>query len=286
MTHQRLDLTRRCVESLSRELDGSQIVVIINCPDSATGDDLTWLRTRVGSVVLNRHLLGYGANVNEGTRHLPEASRYCLVLNDDALVETGAISILREALDSRPQMGFADQLIDEEGRPLLSRARFPSPTSELVGVLLAPARVEERLARRFVDLPDTGDDDVPAWPIGAAFLTRLDAFRQVGGFDESYFLYSEETDLAFRLAARGWGSCFCPDAIVVHIGAQSTSGGRGRELGLSRWRYIRGHWTWQARSLFMPLLAVAYLWNTFYVIARIAASPTRYREKVSWWHGR
>ena len=56
---------------------------------------------------------------------------------------------------------------------------------------------------------------------GAALLLRRDAFEQVGGFDESFFMYGEDADLCARLRAAGWSVGLRPDARFVHVGGGS-----------------------------------------------------------------
>ena len=74
-------------------------------------------------------------------------------------------------------------------------------SSELVSTLILPALVQQPLWTRYVL---GGYDDF--WVVGAMFVIRADVFHDVGGFDEQFFLYSEETDLDFRIRERGWAA--------------------------------------------------------------------------------
>ena len=60
------------------------------------------------------------------------------------------------------------------------------------------------------------------WVSGACFLVRRSAFEQVGGFDESYFMYAEDVDLCWRLGRRGWRVLYLPSAEVTHLQGVST----------------------------------------------------------------
>ena len=287
VTHNRADTALACVDAASRELDPARIVVVVNDPEAAAQSDIACLQERVGTVVLNERRVGYGANLNEGVRHLAKDVRYLLLLNDDAIVGRGAISALRGVLELRPDVGLVGpQFVDEQGVRQPSHHRFPTLASELAGALMLPAGLDRRLNRRYAD-PDAAHvapGDV--WPIGAALLARASAFRAIGGFDESFFLYSEELDLAFRLRQHGWMSHFCPGAVVQHTGAQSTNGRFERMLGESRWRYIRAHWGRPARCSLVALLPVIYVWNSVYVVVRIVVSPRSFRDKAGWWQNR
>ena len=100
---------------------------------------------------------------------------------------------------------------------------FPGPMNVVCDLLPVPARIyESRVNGR---LP-AGNGQLPLaidYALGAALLVRRGAFEQVGGFDESYFMYSEEVDIQKRLAALNWTRLLAPDASVIHFGGQSTS---------------------------------------------------------------
>jgi GT2 family glycosyltransferase len=63
---------------------------------------------------------------------------------------------------------------------------------------------------------------VVPWVLGAALAIRPEAFMAVGGFDESFFMYSEEMDLCYRLQAAGWQVHFAPVTTVRHVYGAST----------------------------------------------------------------
>lgn len=287
VTHNRADSALACAEAISPEVDPACVVVVVNDPEAAGPDDLARLQERVGRVVLNTRRAGYGANLNEGVRHVDDGVDCLLLLNDDAFAQKGAIHELRSVLDGRPEVGLVGpQFVDDRGRLQPSRHRFPSLGSELIGALLLPAALERLLSRRFADpaAAHVAADDI--WLVGAALLVRASAFRAIDGFDERFFLYSEELDLAYRLRQHGWISCFCDGAVVQHVGGQSTRGSFERMLGESRWRYVRAHWSLGARVSLVALLPAVYLWNSFYVAVRVLANPRSFRDKLEWWQSR
>jgi N-acetylglucosaminyl-diphospho-decaprenol L-rhamnosyltransferase len=86
--------------------------------------------------------------------------------------------------------------------------------------------------------------------MGCALMVRTDAVRSVGGFDEAFFMYSEEIDLCTRLVGAGHRIVSVPDAEVVHDGQASTgleSPERAVEMARSRRRYWRKHYGTPAR---------------------------------------
>jgi GT2 family glycosyltransferase len=69
---------------------------------------------------------------------------------------------------------------------------------------------------------DDGHAQDVDWLVGAALLARREILEAVGGFDERFFMYSEELDLCRRIRLRGWRIVFCPDAEVLHHEGQSS----------------------------------------------------------------
>jgi N-acetylglucosaminyl-diphospho-decaprenol L-rhamnosyltransferase len=282
VTHRRADLARVCAELVAAEIDRSLIVVVVNDPANAPEPELEWLEANVGLVVRNESPRGYGANANEGARLLRDRCTYYLVLNDDVLPAAGTIRALRAALEDAPTAAVAaPQLIDADGIAQPIAYRFPSLGSELAAALMLPARLKRRLSGRFVLGYDPG---FPVWLVGAILMVRARVFHEVGGFDERFFLYCEETDLAFRMRQRGWSAIPCESVVAVHLGAESTAGRPYRRvMGLSRWKYVQKHWRPLDRVALPPLLALAYVWNSVYVAGRIVVEPWTFRAKLSLW---
>jgi N-acetylglucosaminyl-diphospho-decaprenol L-rhamnosyltransferase len=290
VTHTRLDLARICAQSVLAEVKPESTVVVVNCPTDDHDDNLRWLQANVATVALNDSPRGYGANLNTGRRLLQSATEcrepeYCLLLNDDVVLEHGAIASLERCLSTHADVAIASpSLRTREGLPLPTRARFPSVRGEIADILILPASIQRRLFDRYSQPPASHPDvSSHAWPLGAVLLVRSSALSTVGGFDESFFLYSEETDLAYRLRRAGWRFALCRTAVATHLGAQSTGNSFQRLLGLSRWRYIQKHWSLRQRGALVVALPFAYAWNAAYVVSRVVFEPGSLRPKMSLW---
>jgi N-acetylglucosaminyl-diphospho-decaprenol L-rhamnosyltransferase len=207
---------------------------------------------------------GYGANHNLALAQA--GGRYVLFLNNDARVRPGAIDALVAHLDAEPRVAVAaPRLVDEAGRTQPSLWPTPSAARDLLSAL--------RLGR---PRPVRVSGPAPVgWAMGCALLVRRDAARAAGGFDEGYFMYSEEVDLCVRLAQAGGPTHAVPAAEVVHDG-QSTTGDspeRAIEMSRSRRRYQERHYgpigrvlARAAMSLQFALLALG---------ARVLGRPAR-----------
>lgn len=169
---------------------------------------------------LNR---GFGAAVNRGARVARQP--WLLILNSDVDVEPDFIDrFLGEA--ERHEPGFFGPSIAWGHTTLPSTRRFPRPWHPFGEQVVALDRWRQTpmLQRlRGFDLSSRPDRVTRVdWVSGAAMLLRTDDFRRIGGFDESFFLYSEEVDLQWRLRRAGVPAVHIGQASLRHYGGQST----------------------------------------------------------------
>lgn len=144
-----------------------------------------------------------------------------LLLNSDTIVKEGALQAMLAFATSRSDCGVVGcKLLNEDGSLQESWAAFPSLTSELLGRNIRTRRLSQTS-------PLAYDVD---WVGGACMLVRSDAIRQVGGLDEGYFMYSEETDWCYRIRQAGWRVYYLADAEIVHLGGGSASRASATQL--------------------------------------------------------
>lgn len=180
---------------------------------------------------------GFGAGNNVGIRAgLPDGSRpdYIYVLNPDAFPEAAAIRALVDHLDRHPATGFAgSSIFGEDDTPHHTAFRFPSVASEFEGqVRFGP--VSRLLRRWIVAQPMPQATCHVDWLAGASLMMRQSVLDRIGLFDESFFLYFEETDLCRRAAKAGFPTDYVLESRVMHIGSVST--------GMKEWRRIPQFW--------------------------------------------
>jgi hypothetical protein len=235
------DETLEAARSVAATAPGSELVVV----DNASGDSIA---TRLSSdvpaarLVLEPENRGYGAGCNRGAR---ETSRpYLLFLNSDAVVQREAVEALVAALDRDPAAaGVGPRLENADGTLQPSILRLPTlwrifcESSGLAFLSGGRAPLAGHSATR--------EDHSTARTVeavkGAALLARRSAFEDVGGFDERFFLYAEESDLAARLHERGWRVLFEPSARVVHRGGASGGDALFGQLNDSLAAYVARH---------------------------------------------
>ena len=170
---------------------------------------------------------GYGAGNNFGIRagfqNRPgRKPDYIYILNSDAFPEPYAVQYLLKFMENNRKTGFAGSYtIGDDGVPHETCFRFPSLASEFEGAIkFGP--VSRLLRNHIVAMPVQDQTCNVGWLAGASLMIRREVLDDIGLFDESFFLYFEETDLTLRAAKAGWDITFVRESIVTHIGSVST----------------------------------------------------------------
>jgi N-acetylglucosaminyl-diphospho-decaprenol L-rhamnosyltransferase len=219
-----------CVRSVLEDGAGP-VVVVENGAAGSVEDALAEFLTGTASasvrVVRPGRNLGYGAGANRGLAALSAdpAPEWVLVANPDLVVHPGALTALRGALEANPAWAIVGpRIFTETGGVYPSVRTFPSFTDAAGHALLALFNPENSFTRRYN--PGTPEGDVvtrAGWVSGSCFLARRDALEELGGFDEAYFMYLEDTDLCWRAHQAGWGVGFAGTAAVTHVQGVSTA---------------------------------------------------------------
>jgi GT2 family glycosyltransferase len=217
-----------CLESVfaSTGLGSFEVIVADNASSDGTVERLAERFPRV-RVIASPENLGFGRASNLCWHEAK--SSLVLFLNSDTLVPDRALDRMVELARNRPEAGaIGPRLLDPSGEIQMSFGAMPGIASELVQKLWntgyargkGPLRrgVRRRYSReRYVD-----------WVSAACLLTRRDTLETVSGFDETFFMYSEDIDLCARIRATGARILFTPDVEVVHLLGRSVAKNRDR----------------------------------------------------------
>ncbi len=226
------DLLERALESLARQTVPVDIIVV----DNASRDDTrTMVEQRFPGVrvVGNETNLGFGRAINRGVAEAGDADVIVLVNNDTVCGPDFVRRILEPFSD--PLVGMVAGVLLQGSAPEL----VDSAGIELDATLRSWDILWNEPVESLADAPP------PVGPCGGAAAYRTDAFRSVGGFDESFFAYWEDVDLALRLRLAGWRCARAGDARALHahgatLGAASPAQRRleafGRAYVLRKYR--------------------------------------------------
>lgn len=162
--------------------------------------------------------VGYGTAANVGIRS--SAAPWVLVANPDLVWEPGSLDVLIAAAEADPRVGSAGPLLlNSDGSTYASARAIPSLRQGAGHALLGrvwPSNPWSRDYHRDHVGPETRQR-VAGWLSGACLLLRREALDEVGGFDESYFMFFEDLDLGERLRDAGWLNLYVPSARVTHV---------------------------------------------------------------------
>ena len=172
--------------------------------------------------------VGYGGGVNRGLAALaakPSPPEWVLVSNADLEVHAGALGALRAVLETHPAWAIVGpRVFTDTGEVYPSVRAFPSFTDAAGHALLAQFKPDNPFTKRYNPGAPEGDAVTAAdWVSGSCFMARRAALEELGGFDEAYFMYLEDTDLCWRAHHAGWGVGFAGTAAVTHVQGVSTA---------------------------------------------------------------
>lgn len=236
---------------LSIEQRLAEVVVVDNGSSDGSARDLQ-LESCTLRVINNNLNLGFAAACNQGARGVD--ADLILFLNPDTRLFEKSLVVPLSYLDKteHARTGIVGiQMVDDRGQVARSCAHFPRPSHFAAQALgmdrLLPSTAH---AMRDWDHADTREVDQV---IGAFFLIRRSLFDTLGGFDERFFVYFEEVDLALRARQAGWRCVFLSEAQAFHKGGGTTEKVKARRLFYSlrsRLKYGRKHFDpWQRALL-------------------------------------
>jgi GT2 family glycosyltransferase len=167
----------------------------------------------VRSVVLvsNEDNMGFGAGNNVGLSYaLARGFDAMWVLNNDTAVDSGCLVKMMRALESGPHVGAVGCVVYQMVHPHIVQLWGGAHVDMVLGI--APHIVSSSASHRLNMLS------------GVSILLRADALREIGLFDEDFFMYWEDSDLSFRLRSAGWDLRVAPEARIWHQESSSLGG--------------------------------------------------------------
>jgi GT2 family glycosyltransferase len=221
-------LAVRCTRALLNQTIADRIEVLL-VDNHSCDDSIGVLRVRFGHELKVRIIevprnLGYGGGNNYAIRHA--RGEFLFIINPDNELQADGLERLVAAMRADETIGIlAPRLVYDDGSLRDSHRRFPTMFDVLVKRTILqyvfPRRLDHYL-QRDRDPTVTQDTD---WVHGACFLMRRDLFTQLGGFDERFFLFFEDTDLCRRVWQIGKRVVFFPEVSARDSKVRLSEGG-------------------------------------------------------------
>ncbi len=254
------DLLALCLRAIPLAVGkwSHEVVVVDNGSTDGSPEmvraDFPWVR-----LIENGENAGFVRATNQAIAE--SRGDYLLLLNSDALAPPGSlarmVSLMRDLSDAG---AVAPKLINPDGSFQASYARFPTLLSES----LSAFGLNRRLWGPHHPSPPPRPDEKPHpvdWAPGACLLLRRSAVEAVGPLDEGFWMYSEDTDLCYRIHRAGWKVYYLPDVEIVHFGGASSKQCRPESVGRlyrSKIRFFRKHYGFLSTFLLGTAIATAY----------------------------
>jgi N-acetylglucosaminyl-diphospho-decaprenol L-rhamnosyltransferase len=198
VSHGQMPLANTLIADLIRH-EGPQLqrlVVTLNIPE---GEAIRAEGASFEVVVLhNDRPLGFGANHNRAFQHCD--TPWFAVLNPDLRLSSNTLGRLLAAREAKDGL-LAPLILNADGTAADAARRVPTPL-----------QIAARRLRLQGHRPDPDFD----WLAGMCLVLDSQAFRSLGGFDERYFMYCEDTDLCLRLQLAGWRLRYVPSVRLMH----------------------------------------------------------------------
>lgn len=246
----------------------ARIVVVDNDSTDTTAE---LVEKRGDCDVIRSANVGYAAGVNTGVLHSGDAPAY-LILNPDTRLHPLSIPPLVAALELPGTGIVAPQVREPSGALDHSLRREPTLARSLGLTRTGHPLFAENLTHS----QDYESARVVDWALGAALLVSRECYEALGGWDASFFLYSEETDFCLRARDRGILTRYEPASVVEHIGGQSGQSPRTHAMQMvNRVRLYRRRHNVVASTAFWALTIAAE------TARGLRANPTRSRAAVT-----
>lgn len=204
VSHLQESLVRELLNDLMRHCEQNiRIILTLNLSETLSfmTDDYPFpIR-----IINNQYPKGFGANHNQAFKCCD--TPYFCVLNPDIRLREDPFKRLLTELEEHSAVLIAPKVINSLGSIEDSVRTFPTPLSILKKLLVKKFSADYATDKIIVN---------PDWVGGMFMLFRTDAFRQIGGFDERYFLYYEDVDICRTLHQNGENIIYTPNTAVIH----------------------------------------------------------------------
>lgn len=274
------DLVIQCINSVllhTKHVEFEIIVVDNNSPDRKI-ENLNEIFPEV-KLILNDSNSGFGAANNIGARFA--LGKYIFLLNSDTLLVDNSIKTLYDfiAQNSDYVGACGGNLCDENLKPATSFTRFmPSLLLDLDSLFfnsISKVFYDGDIFSSTAKLPFKISGNIS----GADLMLSKGLFDELGGFDESFFMYYEETDLLFRLREKGYQTYIVPESKIIHLEGASEA-----------FKPVKWDWSYQSKKKYYIKNKSNFEFMLSYVIFKITIIQRlfifkliRDEEKYNYW---
>ncbi len=265
VSYNTVTLTLACLSSVKNAGGEKEIFVVDN---ASTDSSISAIREQYPEVTLiaNSSNRGFGQANNQALKI--SRGRYVIFLNPDTIVREDAFTKAEAFMDAHPEIGLAGaKILNPDGSPQESVSyRYPGEKFSKGETACLPGEI--------------------ACVLGAFMIVRRPLIDELGGFDEDFFLYGEDEDLAWRIREKGFSIGYIEEAEVFHWGGQSEARTPRVEVFAKKldaeYLFYAKHYRPQtlARIIRAQKLKAIYRLITLKLAAPFAADPADHENKI------
>ena len=255
----RVDLLASCLASLQSSPAELRVVVVDNASSDGSAE-LVVSRYPETKLLQNDTNVGFAAAVNRGVAS--GDAPLILLLNSDATIDAPGLDALQHALDQAPRIAaVGPRILGEDGEVELSTGRTMSLWNEACFKVVGDmGGANGWLFGRRLQREYAADHDTPSLT-AACLLVRREAYEEVDGLDERFFLYAEDVDLCRRLRQSGWRLRYVAGATARHLrggSGNSDPGPTALAYRASQVAFYAKHRGFVSRALLRVYLEIRY----------------------------
>lgn len=248
-----INLTAACIQSVIRYTKDIEYEIILVDNFSKDGSKEYFTTLDEIRYIYNTENIGFGAANNIGAKIA--IGKYLFFLNSDTLLIDNSIKHFYQYMEANPSItACGGNLVDENRRNTPIGGKFPSLLSEFSSIGFY--KLYKKYHKQNIAICQTVDDlennDID-YILGADIFIKAHVFHEVCGFDETFFMYYEETDLCKRLSKYGHKLKLLPEISIIHFGGQSTK----NEISQTKYKMIYNsklHYYRKHHSLFYVIM--------------------------------
>jgi len=227
-------LLKNCIQSIPAALDGSfklNRVIVVDNNSSDNSLNFEFDQNLPITFIKNQENSGFARACNQGASG--SEADFLLFLNPDTVLYSDSLSKPSRFLADNPKIGIVGvQLVNEEGDVARNCARFPTPF-KMIYTSFGLDKIFPRIfPGHFMKEWDHQSDREVDQVMGSFFMIRRDLFVRLKGYDESFFVYFEDLDLALRAKKLGYSNYYLSSTRIYHKGGGTTESIKAMRLAL------------------------------------------------------
>jgi len=276
------ELLRSCVSSVQADVEGIAEIIVVDNGSSDGSQDMIHVEYPEVVLIENKKNLGFAKANNVGIKKMTR--RYACLVNSDVIVLPGCMNVLAEYMNANSGVGVVGPRVLWPNMTIQDSCRkYPTLWNNLCESI--------RLNKIFPHSNLFSSEHMMYFKhdrlievdglVGCCMMIRKIALDEVGLFDESFFIYSEETDLCKRMSESGWKIIFNPKAQIIHYGRGSSSKEPltfALEQQKSKMKYWKKHNSKLSVIIYKSLLVARHIIRLIYGHILLLKRPSDKRE--------